>query len=271
MRLIGVDGCRASWVVAGSDPSLRGPEFGIAPSFRALLDALHGVRALIAVDIPIGLPAGGALDVGLRRADTAARAFLGGRRRASVFSAPCRAALQAGSYREACELEVRSRGGGRGLSQQAYTIIPKICEVDGAIRPEHQAPPDADVPIRVREAHPEVTFAVLAGGGGPGHGLLHSKRGCPACRGAACPGESVRVELLRAFLPDFDPRPIHERLVRLYPRAAGASGAVVGRDDIVDAAACLVTAFRIATALALTLPTGEPQLDARGLRMEIVA
>src|SRR5215212_1079927 len=147
MRLIGVDGCRAGWVVAASDLSLSAPEFGIAPTFRALLDALHGVRALIAVDIPIGLPAGGALDAGVRRADAAARAFLGGRRRASVFSAPCRAALQAGSYREACELEVRARGGGRGLSQQAYNIIPKIRDVDETIRPEHQAPLDTEARI----------------------------------------------------------------------------------------------------------------------------
>jgi predicted RNase H-like nuclease len=45
----------------------------------------------------------------------------------------------------------------------------------------------------------------------------------------------------------------------------------VARDDVVDAAACLVAAYRIARGLALTLPAGEPQIDARGLRMEIVA
>src|SRR4051812_13232699 len=118
LQLIGVDGCRAGWVVAVSDQSLRTPEFGIAPSFQALRDALYGVRAVIGIDIPIGLPAGGALNDGTRRADGAARAFLGGRRRSSVFSAPCRATLQATSYREACELEIRARGVGKGLSQQ---------------------------------------------------------------------------------------------------------------------------------------------------------
>jgi predicted RNase H-like nuclease len=270
VRLIGVDGCRSGWVVATSDLSLREPEFGIAPSFQALLDALDGVRALIAVDMPIGLPTGAPLDDGTRLADAAARELLGGRRRASVFSAPCRATLQATTYREACDLEAEARGRGKGLSQQSYNIIPKIREVDAAVEPAHQSPLDDATRVGVREAHPEVSFAVLKGGGQPGHGLLHSKRNCAACRGTVCPGESDRLELLRRCLPDFDPRAAHERLLRLYPRAAGSTGAVVGRDDIVDAAACLVTAARIARGVALTLPSGKPQIDARGLRMEIV-
>jgi predicted RNase H-like nuclease len=271
MRLIGVDGCRAGWVVAASDLSLSEPEFGIVPSFQALLDALSGVRALIAIDMPIGLPSGLPLDDGTRRADSAARAFLGGRRRASVFSAPCRRTLQAASYRDACELEVQARGRGKGLSKEAYFIIPKIREIDAAILPAHQARLDETARVWVREAHPEVVFAALAGAGAPGHGLHHSKRACTACRGAVCPGESDRLALLRSFLPDLDPLAVHARLLRLYPRAPGASGPVVARDDVVDAAACLVAAHRIARGLALTLPAGEPQIDARGLRMEIVA
>ena len=271
MKLIGVDGCRSGWVVATSDASLRGLEFGIAPSFPALVDALQGVQALIAVDIPIGLPTGAPRDNGVRRADAAARDFLGGRRRASVFSAPCRATLQATTYREACDLEMDARGRGKGLSQQAYNIIPKIREVDATIRPAHQAPLSDEARIWVHEVHPEVSFAVLKGGGQPGHGLVHAKRNCAACRGTVCPGESDRLALLRPFLPDFDPRAVHERLLRLYPRAQGATGTVVGRDDIVDAAVCLVTASRIASGRAITLPAGDPEIDAHGLRMEIVA
>jgi predicted RNase H-like nuclease len=271
MRLIGVDGCRSGWVVAESDQSLSSPEFGIASSFADLLAALRGVRALIAIDIPIGLPSGTPRDTGIRRVDSAARDFLGGRRRASVFSAPCRPTLAAQGYREACDLEARARGRGKGLSQQAYNIIPKIREVDLAITPEHQSELDDTARVWVREAHPEVIFAALAGAGQPGHGLVHSKRNCTACRGRVCPGEADRLALLRNYLPDFDPRAVYERLVKRYPRATGRGGAVVGRDDIVDAAACLVTAYRIANGQAMTLPVGEPQTDERGLRMEIVA
>lgn len=271
LRLIGVDGCRAGWVIAASDVPLGTLECSIVPGFQALLSSLDGVRALIGIDIPIGLPSGLPRDSGIRRADGAARAFLGGRRRSSVFSAPCRPTLAADSYRAACDLEAGGRGHGSGLSQQAYNIIPKIREVDLVIQPEHQGLLDDSTRIWVREVHPEVSFAALKGAGEPGHGLHHSKRRCADCRGAACPGASDRLALLRDFLPDFDPWSIRERLLRDVPRAQGARGAVVGRDDIVDAAVCLVTASRIVSGAALTLPGGEPQIDERGLRMEIVA
>src|SRR5215211_5272209 len=121
-------------VADAGTPALSTPTFSIAPTFGSLLEGLQGERALIAVDMPIGLPSGAPRDDGRRRADAEARAFLGPRRAASVFSAPCRPTLAATSYREACDLEVRARGGGKGLSQEAYNIIPKIRDVDAVIR-----------------------------------------------------------------------------------------------------------------------------------------
>jgi predicted RNase H-like nuclease len=274
-----VDGCRAGWVVATSDlvvrdggtPALSAPRFSIERSFRTLLDGLQGQGALIGIDIPIGLPSGAPYDGGRRRADAEARMFLGPRRVASVFSAPCRPTLAARGYREACDLEVQARGGGKGISQQAYNIIPKIRDVDDIISPAHQGPLDASVRAWVREVHPEVTFAVLAGDGHPGRGLIHSKRGCKTCRGQDCPGERERLALLRPYVPDFGPRSVHAQLVRDYPRAAGSTGTIVARDDIVDAVACLVTALRIVSGCTMTFPSAGPEVDARGLRMEIVA
>src|SRR5688572_19364250 len=138
MRLVGVDGCRAGWVAAASDLAESGDlsplDFSIQPSFQALMDGLGGGPALIAVDIPIGLPSGSPRDDGRRRVDAEARAFLGPRRASSVFSAPCRPTLDAASHREACDLEFRARCGGKGISQQTYRIIPKIKDVDRVIR-----------------------------------------------------------------------------------------------------------------------------------------
>src|SRR5205814_7167357 len=54
---------------------------------------------------------------------------------------------------------------------------------------------------RVREAHPEVTFAVLAG---RGHGLEHAKK-TPA-------GERERLAVLRPFVPAFDPGAVRQAL-----------------------------------------------------------
>src|SRR6185436_13019562 len=126
------------------------PSFSIVPTFGALLDTLQGHRAVIAIDIPIGLPSGAPRDNARRRADAEARAFLGRRRAVSVFSSPCRPTLAAQSYREACDLEVRARGGGKGLSQEAYNIIPKIRDVDDVITPAHQARIDGSTKVQVR-------------------------------------------------------------------------------------------------------------------------
>ena len=200
----------------------------------------------------------------------AARALLGSPRSSSVFPAPCRATLDATSYPHACELERTARGGGKGLSRQAYGILAKIREVDLVVTPAHQEPLDDSARVRVREVHPEVTFARLSA---VGRGLIHPKRACKTCRdsGVVCTGEADRLALLRDYVPDFEPGAVRKRLLRERPRHPGQTGPAVGRDDIVDAVACLVTALRIVTGQAKTLPEGEPERDARGLRMEIVA
>lgn len=280
MKLVGVDGCRAGWVVASSEvadagtPSLSDLSFSVERSFRGLLDSLQGQRALVAVDIPIGLPSGAPLDGGRRRADAEARTFLGPRRAPSVFSAPCRATLAAKSYREACDLEVQARGAVKGLSQQAYHIIPKIREIDTVVRPADQEPIDGSVRVWIREVHPEVTFARLAP---EQRGLDHPKRGCKVCRTNRCTDFDRRLDLLRTYVPSFDPTAERQRLLRAFRERAASpdvptlKGIPLGRDDVVDAVACLVTALRIVAGDALTLPAGEPAYDARGLRMEIVA
>lgn len=273
-QIVGVDGCRAGWVVARADRTGSALRFAIVPTFAALLASLGAGPAVVAVDIPIGLPPGG-LDgrSAPRRADLEARAFLGPRRAASVFAAPCRPTLAAGSYRDACRLEAAARGRGVGLPRQAYNLLPKIREVDAAVAPRHQRPLGPDGGVRVHEVHPEVVFALLAGGGAPGHGLAHAKRGCATCPRGACPGPAARLALLAAQAPPFDPGAVRRDLVAgLRGEVRGRpTGPPVGRDDIVDAVACLVAARRIVEGRARIFPPDGPDLDDRGLRMEIVA
>jgi predicted RNase H-like nuclease len=274
LRLFGIDGCRGGWVVAESRGPAETPAFRVERTFAGLLTTLQGERALIAVDIPIGLPSGPPADDGRRRCDGEARALLG-QRAVSVFSAPCRQTLAATSYADACRLEVGARQRGSGISRQAYGIVPKIREVDEVISPAHQQPIGSGAGIWIREAHPEVCFAVLSavrlGGDGSARGLAHAKRVCRACRilGDSCPGESDRLDLLRGWFGPFNPAAVRRQL------AADSAGALrvsdVARDDIVDAVACLATAHRIADGQAWTLPAGAPQIDRHGLRMEIVA
>jgi predicted RNase H-like nuclease len=241
---------------------LPAPTFRIVPTFGALLASLAGQRAVIGLDIPIGLPSGQPHDSGVRLADRAARAFLGGHRGSSVFSAPCRPTLFTQDYSAACDAELAARG--KKLSKQAFGIIPKIREVDQAMTPAQQLPPDDVFGTVVREVHPEVAFAVLRGGGVAGFGLVSSKRDRL--------GEAERLALLRPFLPVPDVPGVRADLRRQHreSHSGPTSKRIVGSDDIVDALVCLVAAYRIATGQSRTFPSGAPERDARGLRMEIV-
>lgn len=224
----GVDGCRGGWVVALLDDRADappGPSFTVTRSLEPLVaDVVAGRVLAAAVDMPIGLPR-----AGVRPCDVAARARLGARRSA-VFPAPSRAVLGARDHAEAI---VRERAAsGRGLSLQAFRLVPKVAELDGIVVPELQD--------RLVEAHPELAFARLAGAP-----AVHPKR-TPA--GLA----ERRVLLEQAGLaPDPDLR---------------LPGAAI--DDVLDAAVLTLTAARVRDGTAEHL--GDGSRDTRGLRMEIV-
>jgi predicted RNase H-like nuclease len=234
-ELIGIDGCRGGWVVAASDGAGSSLNFTLVGDLEPLVARAERGEALIAIDIPIGLP-----DRGPRACDVEARRRLGRPRGSSVFPAPCRSALAATTYRRACRLSRRALG--VALSIECFNILPKIRHVDALMTPARQA--------SVREVHPELVFAVLSGNG---HGLVEPKR--------TAAGERERLRLLRRVAPSFDPVVVRARL--------GLSR--VGRDDLIDAVACLVAAARIARGKALVLPVAAIASDARGLRMEISA
>lgn len=104
-----------------------------------------GGTCAIAIDIPIGV---------LERScqcDQTMRSLLGQQRGCSVFSPPCRAALQANTYEQGCTANELCTG--RRLSRQAWGIARKIRAVDEAISPAAQ--------YWVFEAHPEVSFWAL--------------------------------------------------------------------------------------------------------------
>jgi predicted RNase H-like nuclease len=173
VRVRGVDGCRGGWVSA----DVSGPGADVAwrwwplDSTRALL--LDGMVAVVAIDVPIGLP-----DAGQSRAcDREARALLG-RRGVSVFPAPSRVVLGAPSYAEARAL-LAARGGAL-MSAQAFGIAPAVAAVDACVSPGDDE--------RIYECHPEVAFALM--GGGPG---LPGKR--------TADGAAVRRKLLGRWWP----------------------------------------------------------------------
>ncbi|MGI8552688.1 MAG: DUF429 domain-containing protein, partial [Dehalococcoidia bacterium] len=115
MNTAGVDGCRGGWICTGTR-SGQIAETGIYSVFADRIRAWPS--AIVAVDIPIGLPS-----LGSRDCDRLARRLLGPRR-ASVFPAPLISLLGSASQREASER--RRRIDGVGISIESFNILAKV-------------------------------------------------------------------------------------------------------------------------------------------------
>ncbi|MEO8692763.1 MAG: DUF429 domain-containing protein [Acidimicrobiales bacterium] len=222
--MAGVDGYRGGWVVVTAGITGGASTVDCVPVLASLIDRVRsGAVRAVGIDMPIGLPSH------TRRAsDRQLRVHLG-ERRASLFPTPPRAVLDATDYRDALE---RARAAtGVGLSKQAWYLVAKIRELDALITPELQP--------RVSEAHPESSFAELAGS--------------PlATRKSTREGRDERLQLLLPSFPD-----IAEHLTRHRAIAA----------DVLDAFAAAWTARRIASGTARWF--GDDERDARGLRMSV--
>lgn len=230
----GVDGCRGGWLVVWRTAPDR-LDATVAPRFADVL-TLAPSPATIAIDVPIGLtPAG---PNGARDCDGAARKRLGPRA-SSVFTAPCRPALD--TFRHSPDYATVSLANreatGRGLSQQCFGIFPKIEEVDALIDPALQS--------RVIEVHPELCFAAAND-----HRPLASAK-------KTQDGARERVELLERI-----GIPLHALLIRRAKLLPGTSN-----DDLLDALIALWTAERFVAGTAQHI--GSTDVDDRGLRMQM--
>src|SRR5262245_989407 len=238
--LAGVDGCRTGWIVAlvrtaGDEIRVR-----VLPRFADVLAAPEA-PAVVAVDIPIGVPA--RVGYGGRAAENAVRPLLGARQ-SSVFSVPSRAALRAEDYRAACTIALATSDPPRKVSKQLFMIAPKIREVDACLRA------DGEAAARVVEVHPEVAFWRFNGG----RALDQPKKVSGRCYE---PGLTLRRRLLvEGGLPA---AVVHD----VPPKGAGP-------DDLLDALACAAIARRIHAGVAQSFPHPPPR-DAFGLPMAIWA
>jgi predicted RNase H-like nuclease len=238
--LAGVDGCPAGWLVALARPAGDEVVVRIVPRFTEVL-ALPEAPAVIAVDIPIGLPE--RVGYGGRAAENAVRPLLGARQ-SSVFSVPSRAALAAEDYRAACVVALKTSDPPRKVSKQLFMIAPKIREVDACLRS------DASAAGRVFEVHPELAFCRL----NADCALEEPKKVKGRCYE---PGLALRRRLLLAA--GFTPAVVESA----PPKGAGA-------DDLLDALACAAIARRTHSGNARPFPD-PPERDAFGLTMAIWA
>lgn len=192
-RALGADGCPSGWVVVTlEDGAVADVE--VVAQLREVLDGGHDAAA---VDMPVGL-----VD-GIRDADVAARVLLPGRA-SSVFSTPPKVVIdgvRAGTILDhAAATAAAAAVTGKGISMQAWRLVPKIVAVDDLVA--------AGYPLL--EVHPEVAFAVVSGGALP---RKRSWSGITTRRAV--------LERLGVVLPD------------RFPGDERASP-----DDVVDAAVC---------------------------------
>lgn len=227
--VVGVDGCPAGWVAVVERPGV--------PVYATVFETFHGLTeslsdtAVIAVDIPIGLP-----DRGVRDCDLEARRRLGPRK-SSVFPAPLRSVLDATSQEEASHIRFKIEG--KRMSCQAFGIVKKVREVDRAMV-------DAPAVRRIVEVHPELSFAIWQG-----HPMQNPKR--------KKAGREERRELIRREWPD-----------TLERCEASRDRRNCNLDDLYDAFAALWSARRVASGIAVQLPEN-PLRDACHLPMRILA
>ncbi len=232
--IAGLDGCRTGWVAAlmrldGAEP----PRVRVVQAVAEIADAPEA-PAIVAVDIPIGLPE--RIEGPGRAPERLLRPLLGARR-SSVFSMPARAAVYAPDHASACR-EARARSEPpRGITIQGFNILPKVREVDELLRAR------PDLIARIHEVHPEAAFWAMNGGA-----PLDSRK-----------VEAAGLDHRRALLVAAGLSP---DLVRAPP----PSGAKT--DDLLDALAALVVARAIAQGRARSFPE-PPERDAHGIPVAI--
>ncbi len=239
MWVAGVDGCRAGWIAVlmrhGDPASAR---ITVAPTLEAIVDAPEQ-PAIIAVDMPIGLPE--TTQGSGRLPEQLIRPLLG-QRQSSVFAIPSREAVYADDYGQACSRALATSDPPRKVSRQGFGIFPKIREIDGLLRER------PDLVQRIYEVHPELAFWALNGR----QVLSEPKKVKGTPYG---PGMDLRRRLLgRSGLPG---GLIHAPA----PRGAAA-------DDLLDALAGLTVALDIATGGGQSFPD-PPGRDAHGLPVAI--
>jgi len=231
---VGADSCKAGWFAVIIDGEGRWSASLFRDAEHLWLECQDALCILI--DIPIGLRYSDSQE---RLCDTEARKVLGPKRGTSVFPAPCRPALLAGTYAEGSRINREHTG--RRLSKQSWSLVSKIREVDELLGRNR-------IQGQVREIHPEVCFAAL-------------NRLCPMEQSKKSEeGFRERLAVLRRAYPQA--QEVVEYALAKWKRRE------VAQDDILDALAAAVTAY-LGRGRLRTYPN-EPETDSEGRKMEMV-
>ncbi len=229
--IAGVDGCKGGWIAVYEDTDSGKLDCRVGTTFDEVMT--HRELDVVAVDMPIGLCDGTG-----RACDAAARAALRPLRHSSIFSAPAAGVIDL--YRQMTPKQLEDRQAahkcasdqnekltGKGLTQQAWGLVPKISELDWYLAGH------VSERGRIYEVHPEVSFAAM-------NALqandLRSFAPMKYSKKTSAGRDERRTLLSHSLGRRFEPFEKESRK-RMASRAA--------KDDLYDALACLWTARRI--------------------------
>jgi predicted RNase H-like nuclease len=234
MNFVGVDACKKGWFAVAFDRQDNW-DIGIFKTIDACGRTFQNAAAIF-IDMPIGLP-----DDSRRKCDTETRKILN-RRASCVFPVPCREALQARTYRQACRINQQVLG--VKLTIQTWNISAKILELDRFLSNNKQAR------SRFRESHPELCFWALSGGSTMAYSKKTTKGFVERCAVLLknCPQTN---EIVQQALDQFQRKDL-------------------ARDDIQDALALAISARIASNSNSIGTVPLNPPLDKKGLPMEIV-
>lgn len=227
---IGVDGCKGGWIAAiFQQGKLTVNKYS---SFHGIVEDYPEFDEFL-VDMVIGLP-GSEKDI---RPDTYARRIIR-ERTSTIFPAPCRQAVYALTVGDAYNENERVLG--KKFTPLTVGILPKMQELDVFLQDKPQ------YKNIIRESHPEVCFARLAG-----RTVLTKK--------SEMDGMAERVKILLHYIPDLN----------LSKIAVLAKSLKCNADDIVDAI-CLAVTANLATQGDIETIPESPMRDETGLYMQMI-
>ena len=156
---LGVDGAHKNWCCCIIDENLANFQIEVFKDINELYTNIPHFDQLF-IDIPIGLSSKSFS----RIIDSEVRRFLPKNRKSSVFTPPCREALNEQNYKAAnlCNKSIT----GKGISIQSWNLSNRILEIDLFLR-THQ-----NLLFKIHESHPELCFFMLNNQ----QSLLYSKK-----------------------------------------------------------------------------------------------
>ena len=219
--VIGIDGCKAGWIIAKTLEN-ESISFQIIKNLNDLkrINVSH-----IGIDIPLQLS-----HTGKRFAEIEARSLLKNRA-CTIFTPPTLNALRAKNYMDACEVNFKECG--KRISKQSWNLFPKIKEAQEFLENK------SINKLRIFEVHPELSFMAMNN-----MSLVQASKKTDI-------GREIRIKLIQKFFPKFS----FESVRNEYKKNQALD------DDILDSVSVLWSTQRIVDNIAQFVPKDPEKIN----------